>query len=87
MQLESAEESRKLTTFYTRRGLKGFKYLYFRVNSTAEIFNEEVRKIMQHEPNAISIYDDILVFGLEGQATTKITTKKKNPLYDWAYHR
>ena len=63
MQLELAEESRKLTTFYTHRGLKRFKRLHFGVNSAAEIFNEEVRKIVQHEPNAISIYDDILVFG------------------------
>ena len=63
MQLELAEESRKLTTFYTHRGLKRFKRLHFGVNSTAEIFNEEVRKVVAQEPNAVSIYDDILVFG------------------------
>ena len=63
MQLELAEESRKLTTFYTHRGLKRFKRLHFGVNSAAEIFNEEVRKIVAQEPNAVSIYDDILVFG------------------------
>ena len=43
MQLELAGESRKLTTFYTHRGLKRFKRLHFGVNSAAEIFNEEVR--------------------------------------------
>ena len=43
MQLELAEESRKLTTFYTHRGLKRFKRLHFGVNSAEEIFNEEVR--------------------------------------------
>ena len=63
MQLELAEESRKLTTFYTPRGLKRFKRLHFGVNSAAEIFNEEVRKVVAQEPNAISIYDDILIFG------------------------
>jgi len=63
MQLELAEESRKLTTFYTHRGLKCFKRLHFGVNSAAEIFNEEVHKILLQEPNAVSIYDDILVFG------------------------
>ena len=63
MQLELAEESRKLTTFYTHRGLKRFKRLHFGVNSAAEIFNEEVRKVVTQEPNAVSIYDDILVFG------------------------
>ena len=63
MKLTLAEESRKLTTFYTHRGLKRFKRLHFGVNSAAEIFNEEVRKVVAREPNAVSIYDDILVFG------------------------
>ena len=63
MQLELAEESRKLTTFYTHRGLKRFKRLHFGVNSAAEIFNNEIRKVVSLEPNAISIYDDVLVFG------------------------
>ena len=62
MQLEVAEESRKLTTFYTHRELKRFKRLHFEVTSAAEIFNEEVRKVVSLEPNAISIYDDVLVF-------------------------
>ena len=39
MQLELAEESRKLTTFYTHRGLECFKRQHFGVNSAAEIFN------------------------------------------------
>ena len=63
IQLELAEESRKLTTFYTHRGLKRFKRLHFGVNIAAEIFNEEVRKIVSLESNAISIYDDVLIFG------------------------
>ena len=50
-------------TFYTHRGLKRFKRLHFGVNSAAEIFNEEVRKVVAQKPNAVSIYDDILVFG------------------------
>ncbi|PFX11958.1 Retrovirus-related Pol polyprotein [Stylophora pistillata] len=63
MQLELAEESRKLKTFHTHRGLKRFKRLHFGVNSVAEIFNEEVQKVVSLEPNAISIYYDVLVFG------------------------
>ena len=63
MQLELAEESRKLTTFYTHRGLKHFKRLHFGVNSAAKMFNEKVRKVVSLEPNAISIYNDVLVFG------------------------
>ena len=62
MQLELAEESRKLATFYTHRGLKHFKSLHFGVNSAAEIFNEEICKVVAQEPNAVSIYDDILVW-------------------------
>ena len=46
-----------------QRGLKRFKRLHFRVNSAADIFNEEVRRIVAQEPNAVSIFDDILVFG------------------------
>ena len=63
MQLELAEESRKLATFYTHRRLKHFKRLHFGVNSAAKIFNKEVRKVVSLEPNAISIYNDVLVFG------------------------
>ena len=63
MQLELAEESRKQTTFVTYRRLKHVKRLHFGVNSAVEIFNEEVRKVVSLEPNAISIYDDVLVFG------------------------
>ena len=63
MQLELAEESRKLTTFSTNRGLRRFKRLHFGVNNAAEIFNEEVCKVVSLEPNALSIYDDVLVFG------------------------
>jgi len=71
MQLELAEESRKLTTFYTHRGLKRFKRLHFGVNIAAEIFNEEVRKIVSLESNAISIYDDVLIFGATQESTSR----------------
>ena len=62
MQLELTEESWKLTTFYIHRGLKHFKRLHFGVNSMAEIFNEEVRKVIAQEPNAVNIDDDMLFF-------------------------
>ena len=63
MELELVEESRKLTTFYTHRRLNRFKRLHLRVNSAVEIFIEEVCKVVSLEPNAVSIYDDILIFG------------------------
>ena len=37
MQLELAEKSRKLTTFYTHRKLKRFKRLHFGVIRAAEV--------------------------------------------------
>ena len=49
MQLELAEESRKLTTLYTHRGFNHFKRLRSRLNSAVEIFNEEVRKVVALE--------------------------------------
>ena len=49
MQLELVEETRKLTTFYTYHRLKRFKRLHFAVNSAAEIFNEEVCKVISLE--------------------------------------
>ena len=84
MQLELAEESRKLTTFYTHRGLKRFKRLHFRVNSAAEIFNEAVRKVVSLEPNAICIYDDILVYGAMQQEHDQAL---RHILQLWRSHR
>ena len=55
IQLELAEENRGLTTFYTHRGLEHFKRLHFGVNNAAEIFSEEVRKVVSLEPDANSI--------------------------------
>ena len=83
MQLELAEESRKVTTFYTHKGLKCFKRPHFGVNSAAEIFNEEVCKVVVQEPNAVSIYDDILVF----DATTEEHGKElRHVLQLWRRH-
>jgi len=58
MQLELAEESRKLTTFYTHRWLKHLKRLH-----SAEIFNKEVRTVVSLETKTNTIYDDILIYG------------------------
>ena len=51
------------------RGLKRFKGLHFGVNSTAEILREVVRKILQHEQIAISVYNGILVLGSIARGT------------------
>ena len=54
------------------RGLKRFKGLLFGVNSTAEIFSEVVCKIVQHEQDAISMYNDILVLGSMQEEHVKV---------------
>ena len=61
-----AEEHRKLTILYKHRGLQHSsqdKRLHFVVNSAAEMFNKEVRKVAFLKRIAISIYDGILAFG------------------------
>jgi len=63
MQLELAEESRHMTTFYTHKGLRRFKRLNFGTNSAAELFHEEISQLLVDLPNARNIYDDIIVFG------------------------
>ena len=68
MYLELAEESRKIIIFYMQRGLKHFKRLHFGVNIAADIFNEEVRKVVAQEPNAVTFYNVILVFGATPEA-------------------
>lgn len=58
-----SRRGQKADNVYTHHGLKRFKRLHFGVNSAAEIFNKEVRKVVSLDVNAISIYDDVLVFG------------------------
>lgn len=85
MELELAEESRKLTKFYTHHGLERFKRLHFGVNSAAEIFNEEVRKVVALGPNTITIYDDILIFGATPEKHDKVL-RHFLQLHVWGTH-
>lgn len=62
-QLELSPESRYVTTFSTHVGLRRYKRLTFGVCSAAEIFQDAIRSVIQHIPNAFNYSDDILVFG------------------------
>jgi len=67
MQLELAEESRKLTSFYTHCGLKHFKRLHFEDNQAEwtasdveEVFEKDIRAVLQASlPDAV-LWEDSL---------------------------
>ena len=63
MQLELKHESRYMTTFYTHRGLRRFKRLYFGTNSAAEIFHQEISQTVVDIDHVDSLYDDMIVYG------------------------
>ena len=58
-QLELAEESRYITTFATHLGLYRYKRLFIGINSTSEIFQEEISQAVEGINGAINISDDI----------------------------
>ena len=66
-QLELAEESRYITTFATHLGLYKYKRLFFGVNFTSEIFQEEISQALTGVKGAININDNILCFGSDQQ--------------------
>lgn len=58
-QLELEEESRKITTFLTRR----YKRLRFGVNAAAEVSHDVTRQVLPDKNSVINVSDDILVAG------------------------
>lgn len=84
MQLELAEESRKLTTFYTHCGLKHFKRLRSRLNSSVEIFNKEVRKVVALElmPSVSMMTSRYLVPLRKNKYPTTVAESQTNPKHE-----
>ena len=66
-QLELAEESRYITTFAIHLGLYRYKRLFSGVNSSSEIFQEEISQALAGIKGAINISDNILCFGSDQQ--------------------
>ena len=60
-QLELHPDSRNLTTFVTHAGLFRYKRLLFGINAASEIFQNEVRKVVQGIPGVANKSDDIIV--------------------------
>ncbi len=66
-QLELHPDSRDITTFVTHCGLYRYKRLLFGVNAASEIYQNEIRKIVQGLPGVANIADDIIVHGRDQQ--------------------
>uniref|UniRef100_H2ZZ81 Gypsy retrotransposon integrase-like protein 1 n=1 Tax=Latimeria chalumnae TaxID=7897 RepID=H2ZZ81_LATCH len=63
-QLELAPKSRYVTTFSTHVGLRRYKCLNFGISCAAEIFQNAIRETLSGLKGALSISDDILVYGV-----------------------
>ena len=78
-QFELDEKSRGITTFSTHCGLFRYKVLNFGTSSAAEIFHEEIRKIIAPIPTCVkNIYDDVLI----GGSTKEECQKNEKKLLD-----
>ena len=62
-QIELDEDSRNITTFATHVGLRRYKRLNFGVSAAPEIFENEIRQVLDGLEGVISIADDICTFG------------------------
>ena len=62
-QLELDEGSRNITTFSTHQGVERVCRLNFGTSSAAEIFHNEISTHTVNIKGALSIHDDILIFG------------------------
>lgn len=62
-QLELNPKSRSLTTFSTHVGLWQYKRLNFGISCASEIFQNEIRKVLNGLEGTLNVSDDILVYG------------------------
>ena len=62
-QIELSEESRKITTFITHKGLFRYKRLMFGVNAAPEIYQHIIGQLIADIPGAVNFIDDLIVFG------------------------
>lgn len=57
------EKSRHITTFATHMGLYRYKRLMFGINAAPELYQNEIRKIIQGIPGVANMSDDLIVHG------------------------
>lgn len=62
-QLELSPETRNIKVFSTHAGLRRYKRLNYGISASPEIFNNEIRQVLQGLDGCINISDDIIVFG------------------------
>ena len=62
-QLVLSRDSRNLTTFATHVGLRRYKRLNFGVNAAPEIFQNEIRQVLEGLTGTLNISDDIIIHG------------------------
>ncbi|XP_014676649.1 PREDICTED: uncharacterized protein K02A2.6-like [Priapulus caudatus] len=62
-QIPLSEKSRKLTTFITPFGRFCFNRLPFGISSAPEHFSKRIAQILDGTPGAVSLMDDVIVFG------------------------
>lgn len=92
--LELSEESRELTTFFTKRGLMRYKRLAFGVNCAPEIFQKFMEEVLIGIPGCMVMIDDIIIYGkdleehdrrlkmvLERLAQYRLTINKEKSVY------
>ena len=64
-QLKPTEESSKLCTFNTPLGRYRFKRIPFGIVSASEVFQKAVSEMIEDIEGAVSIIDDILIWGMD----------------------
>uniref|UniRef100_A0A8D8SLX0 Uncharacterized protein K02A2.6 n=1 Tax=Cacopsylla melanoneura TaxID=428564 RepID=A0A8D8SLX0_9HEMI len=70
LQLPLCEESQKLTTISTHKGLFMYKKLSFGIASAPGIFQREIEKLLFGIPGVISFFDDIFISGKDSVELT-----------------
>ena len=60
-QIELEEQSRKITTFITHKGLFRYKRLMFGISSAPELYQHTIEKVLEGCEGAYNIHDDIII--------------------------
>lgn len=74
-QLELDEESKKVTTFITHRGMFRYTRLLFGLSCAPEIFQKMLEMILSGCENVINFIDDIIVYGSTLEEHDRCLTK------------
>ena len=62
-QIELEEQSRKITTFITHKGLFRYKRLMFGISSAPELYQQTIQQVLEGCEGAYNIHVDIITHG------------------------